>query len=897
MSSALCSKAAYNGFQMPSQTLRLRSFSGWLAAYGVSPETLVITSSVLNKSNMCTCCNSASRLQIFSATATASGTGTTVNEQRRLSKSGTATVNGEDGHLLGTNEPPDSVLERQTRPKTVGLPDELVRTADSRFSSHNDRNTTNTLPSSVVETLASASSQHQNQSIPSLKTLSSVAPRNITTAALQFHPSNAGATIAGKTSHRIDASAAASTAASDSTVVSGHAAASETGSSPATPLRRHLPLQATYMRRARRPARGLQPSNGAGNGSVDGKRTALTAAAARDGGSSDVISVQADGGHFPPASWRAIDETALPGEDECNTQTRVGTAVTNPGIKADEYESMTGKPRGGSAAAPVRADHLGDTEARARAEHPAGGGRGGGGASATRVRKYCSSERESVGNGAYGIGRIRRTHNPIRSGPGQIASSRTNDISTPNIYSSTRCRSVSRSSASGNSINTSNSRMPVEDSSTNNSSTNNSSTNNNESGNGGNDVPQDPKAQVQGELPRSGHQSIRARQVTKAATAAAAASSSSSDSSSSLIAAALPGNGRHRAFHQTPAPAAATSTGSAAPTAKRTSDDVSRITKNGNRMPRISVAASSSRTATEMLRGSGRSRAFTATAGDGAASSSSSRCSSSWAPGSKGPYPRTSRRRLHPGSLFSRGVGRNAAQQQRANPWSVRCTPIDMEATYPSLASFAAAVRSPAASGWHPLVISAALNHATKMMETLDRRKMPPELQEGIASVDRWKFDRGDERAANPSSRDTASPPSPSPAPALGSNSREGLHSDEKFLRETFDILYDTYLPYVRTTINSRYVINALWVCAKTGYWGPPGHGLVPALLARLRQDNYSLLCRSDGQAHGILWWALSQYDAQQQQQQQQKSGAVAVAALRGKGQAAVADGSGTANE
>ncbi|GIL54131.1 hypothetical protein Vafri_9685 [Volvox africanus] len=797
MSSSLSSKASYNGLHhMSSQTLRLRSFSGWLASYGAPAETLVITSSFINKYNMRTSCNSDLRLQIFPSTAAASGTATTSNEQRSLSKSGTATTNGENGRLLDTNKHPDTILKRQIRSKIVGISEEHVRTADSRFRSHNDRNTTNT-SNCIVGALASAAPQHQNQSLPSIEPLRSFAPCNSAAAALKLHTSDAGATVMGTTSNRIDASAAASNAGSDSTVLPGPAAAaavpaSESGISHATPVRRHLPFQGTFMWRARRPARSTQPLNGvgSGSGSVGGKRTALTAAAARDGG------------HVPPVS---------------------------------------------------------------------------------------------------------RTYKPIRSSPGQTASSRTRDMSTRNINSSTRCRSVSRSSAPARSINTSHSRMPLEDSNRSSSSSSSSSIKNRESCNGGN-VPQVPKAQVQEELPNDA--TIRTRQVTKAATAAAAASTSSSDSSSSAVATELQGNGRRRAFHRTPgavaaaAVATATSTGGAATTAKRTSDDVMRITNGGNQMPRISVTASSSRTATEISPGSGRSRAFTATAGDGAASSSSIDCSSSSAPGSKGPYPRTSRGHLHPQNRFSRGASRSA-QQQRDNPWSIRCTPIDMEATYPSLVSFAAAVRSQAASSWHPLVISAALNHATKMMETLDRRKMAPELQEGIGSDDRRNFDTEDEKTANPGSRDTFSPPSPqhAPVPAFGSNSREGSYPDEKIIREILDILYDAYLPYVRTTINSRYVINALWVCAKTGYWGAPGHRLVPALFARLRHDNYTLLCRSDGQAHGILWWALSQCDAQQQQQQ--KNGAVAVAAVRGEGRGrtglskgqAVANGRSTSNE
>lgn len=75
------------------------------------------------------------------------------------------------------------------------------------------------------------------------------------------------------------------------------------------------------------------------------------------------------------------------------------------------------------------------------------------------------------------------------------------------------------------------------------------------------------------------------------------------------------------------------------------------------------------------------------------------------------------------------------------------------------------------------------------------------------------------------------------------------------------------FQPHAATCNTSRYLVNALWVCARLGAWGDGS--FAAAMVDRLRQNNYALVRSAVGQAHGNLWWSLSQWAQQQQQQGQ----------------------------
>ncbi len=75
------------------------------------------------------------------------------------------------------------------------------------------------------------------------------------------------------------------------------------------------------------------------------------------------------------------------------------------------------------------------------------------------------------------------------------------------------------------------------------------------------------------------------------------------------------------------------------------------------------------------------------------------------------------------------------------------------------------------------------------------------------------------------------------------------------------------FQPHTATCNNSRYLVNALWVCARVGAWGDGS--FAAAMVDRLRQNNYALVNSAVGQAHGNLWWSLSQWAQHQQAQGQ----------------------------
>ncbi|EFJ49215.1 hypothetical protein VOLCADRAFT_90139 [Volvox carteri f. nagariensis] len=159
--------------------------------------------------------------------------------------------------------------------------------------------------------------------------------------------------------------------------------------------------------------------------------------------------------------------------------------------------------------------------------------------------------------------------------------------------------------------------------------------------------------------------------------------------------------------------------------------------------------------------------------------------------------------------------------------WRTKYVPGELAG---DLLTFAASVRQEAA-GWHPLQISAALNHTVKG------------------------------------------------STGGGSGGGEGRARDwdaaaaaatMKTVREVLNNLYGALMPHIPSISYARYAVNPLWVCAKTGYWGAEGSGFMEGLLQRLRGDGYQLLQQPNGQTHGILWWALSEYDQQQKEQQRQ---------------------------
>ncbi|GLC75227.1 hypothetical protein PLESTF_001611100 [Pleodorina starrii] len=219
------------------------------------------------------------------------------------------------------------------------------------------------------------------------------------------------------------------------------------------------------------------------------------------------------------------------------------------------------------------------------------------------------------------------------------------------------------------------------------------------------------------------------------------------------------------------------------------------------------------------------------------------------------------------------GGGRNA--------WRMDYLPQPLAADLPS---FAAAVRAEAAS-WHPLQISAALNHTVnKLRGALGGRS------KRFLRVSRDGGGAAAAAAAEPpataprghSPRDTNSNSNSNP----GSHSHSPSHSDsdsdpdvaaDAELRQVLDRLHSALLPYIPTMLKPRYATNALWVCAKTGYWGAPGSGFLAALLQRLRDRDYALLQDPSGHTHASLWWALSEHEQQQLPQAAGQAGGQAV--------------------
>ncbi|KAG2493127.1 hypothetical protein HYH03_008554 [Edaphochlamys debaryana] len=154
-----------------------------------------------------------------------------------------------------------------------------------------------------------------------------------------------------------------------------------------------------------------------------------------------------------------------------------------------------------------------------------------------------------------------------------------------------------------------------------------------------------------------------------------------------------------------------------------------------------------------------------------------------------------------------------------SSPWSVPCDMVHFPSAYPDVPSFADAVRQHAMT-WHPLTISAALNHVVHLMEATER------LQQRLGG---------------------------------GGGGAEAARGE---LLRTMDRLQVAFEPHLTSMPTSRYASNSLWVMARTGHWAGPdgGGGFVRALLAALRRSEYRLLQRATAQAHGNLWWALSEY-------------------------------------
>ncbi|GLC40510.1 hypothetical protein PLESTM_001082300 [Pleodorina starrii] len=242
------------------------------------------------------------------------------------------------------------------------------------------------------------------------------------------------------------------------------------------------------------------------------------------------------------------------------------------------------------------------------------------------------------------------------------------------------------------------------------------------------------------------------------------------------------------------------------------------------------------------------------------------------------------------------GGGDVSGGAEQRNMWKVTCIPVNMDEAYPDLRSFAAAVKDGAAS-WHPLRISAALNHAAKLWDSLDRQKQAPARAAGGPATGSGG---GHSASASPPGNSTSATTTTNTttnattttnnnnASANGNGSGRGSNcaSDEQTLRQTVDRLHAAFLPHVRTMSSSRYSINALWVCAKTGYWGAPGSTFVGAMIRQLRAHKYAILRKSNGQAHGNLWWALSQYFQQAEEGHAKARGFwTAAAALPGQGQ------------